>query len=126
GGEGRGRKGWKGRDRKHDLQRSRNFAPRPPRWRSVLAGPRPAAISRLSRPKSRARSKISIVGDRSFDTVPSEMAAGNGLLDRRALLGAGAAAVTADLVGGPDSALDADQLPTSTCTTRSTYEARRR
>ena len=30
------------------------------------------------------------------------MAAGNGLLDRRALLGAGAAAVTAGLVGDPD------------------------
>jgi len=46
--------------------------------------------------------EISIVGDRSFDPVPSEMAAGNGLLDRRALLGAGAAAVTAGLVGDPD------------------------
>jgi hypothetical protein len=70
--------------------------------------------------------EISIVGDRSFDTVPSEMAAGNGLLDRRALLGAGAVAVTAGLVGDPDSALDVDPLPTSTSTTRSTYEARRR
>ena len=52
--------------------------------------------------------KISIVGDRSSYPVPSEMAAGNGLLDRRALLGAGAAAVTAGLVGDPDSALDVE------------------
>jgi sulfane dehydrogenase subunit SoxC len=47
--------------------------------------------------------------DRS--NFPSDTVAGNGLLDRRAFLGAGAAAVTAGLVADPDSALGADPLP---------------
>src|SRR5437660_461698 len=49
--------------------------------------------------------------DRSFDVFASDTVAGNGLLDRRVFLGAGAAVATAGLVADPKSALGGTPLP---------------